>query len=595
MSALKSLPYSASFGSSLKGINQASNSSGTLISLMNFGKPLSVLYNNFIASYVPRRLLNLVNSNLKKSNLDPKKYRSNLEKYRFNDAVFLSYEDSELCTLAKILAEKYEEYLSWGVLDKKTKFGMTSTIDWETRFKETNQRFEKQGLPALKKPSKSQTFKSVCLRLTSNKFWRKILRTTQARTLEAEHVALGHVSRKTNQLYVSNHAVSRFESKRFRNGELLESLEAVNEEGYAATLQDLADVSTSNPELRRNELMTRLRGLEEYADYNKLVGEFYTITCPSAYHRYGSRKTSRGVVNFINDKYNDASPRTAQAYLNVQWQKIRAELARHDLPLLGMRVAEPHHDGTPHWHMLFFIKKEHRTQIRQIFRHYALEIDGKEKGAQQYRFDAKKINKRSKTGKKQSAVGYIAKYISKNLSVANSHSKAGEKGNLNTPSFENDGVPFEESINRVQTWASLWGIRQFQQIGGERITIWRELRRIRKDEADQVPFDFQSIHKAADTGNYLDFLVECLKRKKIEIIRSHTAIDNPMIELIDSDGVATYHHDRDFVNIFEELRPAPIVGLKTADVFMHTRKHEWTLQKRRVSALGLVSITVPAH
>lgn len=52
----------------------------------------------------------------------------------------------------------------------------------------------------------------------------------------------------------------------------------------------------------------------------------------------------------------------------------------------GFRVAEPHHDGTPHWHILVFVKPEQREDLRETFSFYALQVDGDETGAQKYRF-----------------------------------------------------------------------------------------------------------------------------------------------------------------------------------------------------------------
>lgn len=573
-----------------KVIQEPINGSAEFRSVMALGKPAVKWHNNSLASKLPTRYLKLANANLKLLSKNQKEqYKELLITHVTKDSVFLSLDDSEIVTLAKVKAERYQ-----------ARFAMlhSSEFEWEKQFFTLNSEFELAGFPLLDYPSKKSSFRSVCLRLSTNKFWRKLLRTTQARTLESEHVRVGHVSRSTGQLYVSNEAVANQEQKRKRNDLLLESLEAENEEGYTATLQDLAAVSTANPELRRNEVMARLRGLEEFADKQKLVGEFYTITTPSKMHRYRSiYKHGKYVTSYLNKDYDGTTPRQAQAYLNKQWQKIRAELKRKDLPLLGMRVAEPHHDGTPHWHMLFFINKKQRSQIRQIFRHYALEVNPNEKGAQKHRFTAIKINKVSKKGKKQSAVGYIAKYISKNLSFSNKNKKgtgSNDNAKLSTPDFSNDGQNVSESINRVQAWSSLWGIRQFQQIGGERITVWRELRRLRNDEAKELPANFVEIHKAADTGNYHEFLNASIARKKIEIIRRYTALSS-MIELIDDDGVITQHHDRDFTNVFEEEKPAPIIGLRLSRSFVITRRHEWDLKQRRVSALGLVSITVPIH
>ncbi|KWZ99042.1 bacteriophage replication protein A family protein [Citrobacter koseri] len=59
-------------------------------------------------------------------------------------------------------------------------------------------------------------------------------------------------------------------------------------------------------------------------------------------------------------------------------------LKDNDLQVYGMRVVEPHHDGTPNWHMLLFCKPEQRKHITEIMRRYALKEDGDEK-VQQHR------------------------------------------------------------------------------------------------------------------------------------------------------------------------------------------------------------------
>lgn len=534
------------------------NSSSDFRSLMAFGKPAVQYRNASLASSIPQRYLGLANANLQKIRKEKRaQYVELLQTHVTKNHVFLSYDDGELCSLAKVLSKQYALF-------------MATITDWNQAYKDYSLRLVRSGFQSLDSPKNGQTHESVCRRLASQKFWRKLLRTTQARTLEAEHVRLGHVSRVTKQLYVSNEALNSFEKTRQRNKDLLQSIEAINDDGYSASLDELSSVSVSNPELRRNELMARLRGLESYADSMGLVGEFYTLTCPSKYHRYSGRRFSLRSLHsyFLNSKYDSYTPRDAQSYLNKQWAKIRAELNRQNLPLMGMRVAEPHHDGTPHWHMLFFINRKHRSQIRQVFRKYALEVNPDEKGAQKHRFTAIKIRKHSKQGKKQTAVGYIAKYISKNLSFSS------EKTKFKTPlegSFVNDGAKVSDSINRVAAWASLWGIRQFQQIGGERITVWRELRRFNNDQ-DAIPSTFLSIYKAADAGNYSDFIKASIKTKKVKIERKFEQIES-----------INTHKDRLYFNIFDEFRQAPIIGLSVGNIFLQTRIHQWITKKRKLS------------
>jgi hypothetical protein len=148
---------------------------------------------------------------------------------------------------------------------------------------------------------------------------------------------------------------------------------------------------------------------------------------------------------------------TAQQYrLPDALTLIRAELHRRGIQPYGFRVVEPHHDGTPHWHLLLFMPPEHRATVREVMRHYALQEDGDEPGAALHRFKAIAIDP-----DKGTAAGYIAKYIAKNID-----GHALEKDLLDKPA--------QQAAEQITTWATTWGIRQFQQIGGPSVTVWRQ-------------------------------------------------------------------------------------------------------------------------
>lgn len=114
--------------------------------------------------------------------------------------------------------------------------------------------------------------------------------------------------------------------------------------------------------------MTRIRGFENICNELGYVGEFYTLTAPSKYHA----TTKAG---YRNSKWNGASPSDTQSYLTGLWARIRAKLHREEIRIFGIRVAEPHHDGTPHWHMLMFMLPEDVERVRIIIRDYAWEED----------------------------------------------------------------------------------------------------------------------------------------------------------------------------------------------------------------------------
>lgn len=153
------------------------------------------------------------------------------------------------------------------------------------------------------------------------------------------------------------------------------------------------------------------------------------------------------------------SPKDGQRYLVRIWSKMRTAFKDNSLSVYGMRVVEPHHDGTPHWHMMLFCERKQRQQIIDIMRRYALKEDGDERGAAKNRFEAKHLNKGG-------AASYIAKYIAKNID-----------GYALDGQIDHDtGKPLRDMTAAVTSWASTWRIPQFKAIGIPSMGAYRECR-----------------------------------------------------------------------------------------------------------------------
>lgn len=354
--------------------------------------------------------------------------------------------------------------------------------------------FEQTGLPfPLKDRFREDDYDlqkvvAAVARIEDPRWLARQLRKKASRELEAICRELGMVQRH-KAAYLSEFTFKRHLIRQCSNRKLLEKLVATNELGQQYTLAELSDLGISNPAIRRTELMVRLRGLETWAENDSRTWApwFLTLTTPSKYHPI----SSKGGRPRINPKFNGSTPADAQAYLNKIWQRARAELSRQKIEYFGFRVAEPHHDGTPHWHLLLFVAKEQQASFLKIMRAYALAEDGDELGAQKHRFEAVRIDP-----EKGSATGYVAKYISKNVD--------GYKVDIDNET----GNAASLSAMRASAWASVWGIRQFQQIGGPPVTPWRELRRSR-DISNQLPSELNieeehhlAIHQAADEGDW---------------------------------------------------------------------------------------------
>ena len=322
-------------------------------------------------------------------------------------------------------------------------------------------------------------------RMTDAHWWRRQLRRVHGRELEAAAIGFGIVHRG-GQPYASDQTVERRQQQKRRNAAVLNETIAINEHGDEFTLAELAARSVANPEIRRGELMTRIRGFEEVAVRVGHVADFWTVTCPSRMH---SKRVGASGSTEDNPTFDCTNPREAQRYLVRLWGRVRAAWARAGVEVYGFRIAEPHHDGTPHWHVMVFMSARHRDTARDIVRRYAMADSHDEPGAERHRFKAVGID-----AGKGTAAGYVSKYVAKNI----------DGYMVETDLFGNEAI---SASRRVEAWASTWGIRQFQQIGGPPVGVWRELRRMGpiKPGIDAGATAARA-RDAADAGDWADYV-----------------------------------------------------------------------------------------
>ncbi|HGL6718388.1 replication endonuclease [Burkholderia contaminans] len=324
-------------------------------------------------------------------------------------------------------------------------------------------------------------------------WWRRRLRTLHIRALEHSNVRLHYVHYRSEP-YASDDAVRRRIAQNRRNADTLAAVTLENELGQRFTIEQLAAKSISNKALKRGELMTRLRGCEDLADAAGFAGVMFTLTCPSRFHAV--RQLGARSKFIANKKYDGSSARDGQAYLRTVWARVRAKLKRDGVSFFGIRVAEPHHDSTPHWHGLVFSNDVDR--FCTVTQAYGLADAGDERGAQERRVRFERIDKA-----KGSAVGYVAKYIAKNVDGAHVGDHKTQEGYVvQADMFGDDEITPSQ---RVETWAALWGIRQFQAFGCAPVGVWRELRRVKEvdlPDAAESPEIFAAWRAAQKTDEH---------------------------------------------------------------------------------------------
>ena len=321
------------------------------------------------------------------------------------------------------------------------------------------------------------------LRACCAAWWARHLRRLVVRMTEQAGRVAGLVSMR-RQVYVTDETLKRREEQRARNKAVLEKTELESADGEIVTLWACVSASVANKAIRRGELMTRIKGCEHWGLAHGMAGIFTTHTCPSRFHAtlHDGRKNPRFDAG-------EGSARHAQDWLCKTWARARAAMQRAGLKVFGFRIAEPHHDGCPHWHMLLWVEPGRAAELKALLRAYWLKDSGDEPGAAEHRFSAEEISQ-----EKGGAIAYVAKYISKGLDDAGA---AGEVGHVDEVSGQAELIE-GGSAKRIEAWAAAAGIRQFQAIGQPPVTVWRELRRVKPEAVAGAAPEVQAAHEATN-------------------------------------------------------------------------------------------------
>ncbi|WP_440531184.1 replication endonuclease [Serratia ureilytica] len=364
-------------------------------------------------------------------------------------------------------------------------------------------------------------------RLRCSDWWYRKLWRLRCEWREAQLRSVCLVSKHAS-VYISHDALLHKREQRRKAMEFFKAHELVNDDGVTLSMEDVIAASNSNPKHRRNEMMACAKGLELLAEMRGDCAVFYTITCPSKYHA----TLSSGKPN---PKWNHTTPRETSDYLVNLFAGIRKAMHRKGLRWYGVRVAEPHHDGTVHWHLLCFMRKKDRKAITTLMRNFAIREDRAELGPGlgkniKPRFDAELITKRKGT-----PTSYLAKYISKNVDG---------RGLKDTISKET-GKSLKDTVENVTAWASLHRVQQFRFFGIPSRQAYRELRLLagqlnRKQDPQQprkpgaqllADKQMDAVLAAADVGCFATYISKqggVLVPRKYHVVRTaYTLADKP--------------------------------------------------------------------
>ena len=242
--------------------------------------------------------------------------------------------------------------------------------------------------------------------------------------------------------HITNRSLKIQKDKEERNQIAMGQTYVLSETRAPVSLLTVARDSIKN---RFARYLNHVDGMTNYADTIGHIAGMITLTCPSRMHPNSKRR------------YDGTSARSAQSYLSTVWATSRRLIQKEGIFLYGLRVAEPHKDSCPHWHLLVFGTARQLEYAYKTINRIGLQDSGRERGAKARRVKIDYIDRAK-------PATYLFKYLLKNIGLDK----------------DSELVHAQEEIasklHETKAWARLHGVRQMQMIGGVSVSIWDSLR-----------------------------------------------------------------------------------------------------------------------
>ncbi|MFH1493967.1 MAG: replication endonuclease [Pseudomonadota bacterium] len=405
-------------------------------------------------------------------------------------------------------------------------------------------------------PGKSQ--EAQLRRIASPTFWYRRLKILARQEFETDQFRLKAIGGRRKQKYVSK-AVMNAHLQALDDTKAWMKATAVR---FVTNDGEINDVSLETlagdaPKRRLFKLMAFVSAMDSIAKDDGLAVAMMTVTLPGEWH-----------INPGNGKgnWNGKTPNLGHKKLAGEWQDFRRDLAKHNVHLTGFRVAEPHQDETPHWHLWLMFRPEHTKLLHgYILKHWpgilkVVERDEADVHVKRYTyFDTREdaINEKGRKGGKKGKAQVELSMIDRRLGSGSSYAMKYIAKTVGVEVDATDGRRYSTAV-AVAAWRSTWRIRAFQMFGLKgKLTAWDELRRVKELPVGELS---GKLWAAATSNQARTFLESCGGTATAPTMEEEM---RPTIRLVREPGR---------LNAYGEEGIGRVIGLDVQDEAIPTRR-----------------------